>query len=234
MKVLSITYLFICSAALSAIPTNAVAFYDDRIYGTFSGSSYQERNSGGLYFGARAGGEAVNTPIEIATQTVQGSGITGSVYGGYLGYQLPISSTVSVSLEGEYNQHNTNLKFMRANSLIRRLDLDESYGGNLRLGFEVYEFMDFYIYAGLTRLKTTAKSSFTDPLSLTIKTTDDFTGKLGGLGLELMNNSPMRLRLEYRYTKYYDCKALAINQLQTNRKHNPSSNVITLGAQYNL
>ena len=234
MKVLSITYLLICSAAVSAIPTNAVAFYDDGISGTFSGSSYQERNPGGLYFGVRAGGEAVNTPIEITTQTVEGGGINGLVYGGYLGYQMPISSTVFVSLEGEYNQHNTKLKFMRANSLIRRLDLDESYGGNVRLGFEIYEFMDFYIYAGLTRLKTTAKSSFIDPLSLTIKTTDDVTGKLGGLGLELMNNSPMRLRLEYRYTKYHDCKALAINQLHANRKHNSGSNVVTLGAQYNL
>ncbi len=176
----------------------------------------------GFYIGAKAGGEVFSGTMEGTQLSMTKASLTGANYGGYIGYQLPLNHQVSISVEGEYMHHSTRLKYAIANNPEQRLELDKSGSGSVRLSFEAYEYVDFFVFGGVTKGRINYENG------QSARQHDDLSGKMGGVGFEFMNESPMRFRVEYRHTKYDDVKLLA----QSNTKYSPRSNALSIGAQF--
>ncbi len=118
--------------------------------------------------------------------------------------------------------HSTRLNYTIANNAEQTLELDKSGSASVRLSFEAYDYVDFFVYGGVSKGRISYENG------QLAREHDDISGKMGGVGFEFMNESPMRFRVEYRHTQYDEIKLLAAG----NTKYSPRSNALTVGVQF--
>ncbi len=175
----------------------------------------------GFYVGVRLGGESLNSKLEVGTVSVNGTGTTGAIYGGYLGYFFPMGDSISLGMEAEYAKHDAQIEY-KSSSSTRTIEFNKEYGANLRLNVDAYENVTFFGLAGINKAKIEGKASSGG------KGDDKVRGTALGLGFEFKNESPIRLRFEYRYTKYKDVDF----DPDVDVESTPKSHALTIGLHY--
>ncbi len=147
-----------------------------------------------FYAGIKAGGEAANSKLEGDNIKVEGIGANGGIYGTYFGYAIEEEGT-SFALEAEYAKRDSEAKY-KIGSLEEKFIRRDEYGVNAVASMQVYTNLNFFVLAGISKAKFEGKTN------TGLKGDDKVRGNALGLGLEVKNESPARLRVEYRFTKY--------------------------------
>lgn len=153
----------------------------------------------GFYIGGKFGGESITSDETYQDNHFDGVGNDGLQYGLLAGYTMPLSSGMYIGIEVEYIHHSTKYK-SKIGSYTSEIKFKNEYGGSLILGHGFSDNVNIYGRVGATRMKAEGRNS------TGFSGDDTVTGVLGGVGVELKNNSPLSLRAEYRYTSYGDIK----------------------------
>lgn len=116
-----------------------------------------------------------------------------------LGYKAHVSENVFVAVEGFYSFENSETENLNG-MLVSRVDLDASYGADLRLGYDVTEKFAIYALAGITALDFDNDTAYTfAPPTQELSSTE--AGFTYGLGGELQVSPKWSVVAEYRVTK---------------------------------
>lgn len=118
------------------------------------------------------------------------------------GYKTHLSDKVFVAVEGFYAFENAETESLNG-MLVSRLELDASYGADLRLGYDITEEFSLYALAGVTALDFDNNTAYTfaPPMQELSATETGFTYGIGG---ELQMTDRMSIIAEYRLTKDVD------------------------------
>ncbi|WP_257295590.1 porin family protein [Endozoicomonas sp. YOMI1] len=97
---------------------------------------------------------SMSTP-SITTQDDE----TGLGYGLAVGYKMHVDENLFVTLEGFYNKEDVRTRNLN-NLLQTEVELDSTYGANVKLGFDVAEFFSMYGFIGATRVSFDLANSY--------------------------------------------------------------------------
>jgi len=115
-----------------------------------------------------------------------------------VGYKTHITNDTFVAIEGFYSFENTSTESLNG-MLVSSLELDASYGADLRLGYDITEKFALYALAGITVLdfENNTGYTFAPPMQELSATESGFTY---GLGAELQITDKVSVIGEYRIT----------------------------------
>jgi len=115
-----------------------------------------------------------------------------------LGYKRHVTEDWFVAVEGFYSFENAETRSLNG-MLVSTLELDASYGGDFRVGYDITDKFAMYALAGVTALEFENSTAYTfaPPMQEISKTEAGFTY---GIGAEIQLTNKMSVVGEYRIT----------------------------------
>jgi len=161
---------------------------------------------GGLHIEASVGWDHLNaTSIQTISSTItqtRGTG-SGAVFGGAIGYDIPLTDKVLIGAElGVYGStakwnNAANLVANSFNTSLVKIQPDVFIGG--RVGYVLNRKTEVYAKAGLS---TFHFSAYGTDGNETLNESVSATGLRGGIGIERQLNKFFYVKAEYDYTHY--------------------------------
>ncbi|MCU4674372.1 porin family protein [Catenovulum sp. 2E275] len=197
--------LLICSLALTPLSVFANNFF---------------------YLGAKGGLEDLRAK-ETQLVSYNAGGVSESIAGGYLGYQVEFSKYFSAAIEAEVLSRDHELLYS-ASGTDYQAKMDGATSVGVVLKHHYAPNVDFNLRFSGVQSEVTINPS----ADATSKETGDLNGYQMAVGFDLMNQSQMSFRIEYVYSNYGEVALYPSTETVEADETAIRSNTIMIGAHY--